>query len=284
MTDRTSLSFSKLEALGNDFVLIDGRITPFRPDQRTAELIADRRLGVGCDQLLVLEACEGPAALCRVAIYNADGSMAEQCGNGMRAVALWLHQRGELDHEACLLTAAGPVPVRIEPDGTISAGLGTPDFQASAWGRAAEDDAWTETVDGRGQAIWGVSMGNPHLVLDLSQPADPEQVMAIGSHFQNHPRLPHGANINLAWREDRESVVLRVHERGAGPTLACGSGACATAAVLGRAGLIDSPVRIRQPGGELVIHWNRPDGTIAMSGPARHVFDGTFIVSTPELT
>lgn len=283
MTEQRSLAFSKLEALGNDFVLIDGRDTPFKPDQRTARRIANRRLGVGCDQLLALEASDDPAVLCRVGIYNADGSTAEQCGNGMRAVALWLHQRGELDREAQLLTAAGRVPVWIE-NGTICAGLGAPDFEASGWGAAADHDFWTETIDGQEQTVWGVSLGNPHLVLDLSRSADHEQVMRVGAHFQNHPRLPHGANINLAWREGRNRVVLRVHERGVGPTPACGSGACATAAVLGRAGLIDSPVCIQQPGGELVIHWNQADGTIAMSGPARHVFDGTFIVPKPEST
>lgn len=275
MTPTSPVAFSKLQALGNDFVLVDARQQPQAFQAAEVRHIANRRTGVGCDQLLVLEAEPSKTALCRVRIHNADGSDAEQCGNGMRAIALWLHRRGELsDRQGLLLTTGGEVAVRIEDNGLVTASLGRPDFSPASWGTPADDDHWDEVIDGQRMTIHGVSLGNPHLVLDLARAADPDQVLRIGHYFHQHPRLPAGANINLAWRDDRRCVRLRVHERGAGPTPACGSGACATAAVLLRAGLVDSPVRVIQPGGELVIHWPEAGGPMQMTGPARHVFDG----------
>lgn len=274
--------FSKLEALGNDFVLIDARERPFTAGVDQLRRLADRRLGVGCDQILVLESSVESGALCRVRIHNADGSAAEQCGNGMRAVALWLHQRNEMDEQAVLLTAAGKVHVRMERSGLITASLGRPDFSPAAWGKPAPADHWEEVIDGQRVLVRGVSLGNPHLVLDLEEAADETQVLRMGEFFRDHPRLPRGANINLAWRDGRDRVVLRVHERGVGPTMACGSGACATAVVLLRAGLVDSPAAIRQPGGELVIHWSDPSGPVQMTGPARHVFDGNLKPEEPD--
>lgn len=277
------LAFSKLEALGNDFVLIDARTQSFSPSSDWLRQIADRRRGVGCDQILILITAEHPEAACRVRIHNADGSLAEQCGNGMRAVALWLQGRGELGESASLQTDGGLVAVRCTDDGQFSARLAEPAFASLAWGSATAPEHWTEQIDGRAYPVRGVSMGNPHLVLSLEAAADPDLVVRLGEHFQGHPALPQGANINLAFAETRNRIRLRVHERGVGPTPACGSGACATAVAYIHDGLADSPVSVIQPGGELVIHWPGVGESVTMTGPARHVFDGFLEPRTPSI-
>ncbi|MCC5865615.1 MAG: diaminopimelate epimerase [Wenzhouxiangella sp.] len=283
MKPDSRLVFSKLEALGNDFVLIDARTQPFSPSSDWLRRLANRRLGVGCDQILVLITAEHTGAACRVRIHNADGSLAEQCGNGMRAVALWLHERGELGESTSLQTDGGLVVVRRSDDGQFSVSLAEPAFASDAWGSATSPDQWTEQIDGGAYPVRGVSMGNPHLVLRLKAAADADLVVRLGEHFQGHPALPQGANINLAFGETRNRISLRVNERGVGPTPACGSGACATAVAYIHDGLADSPVSVIQPGGELVIHWPGVGESVTMTGPARHVFDGFLEPWTPSI-
>lgn len=275
MSASHALPFSKLEALGNDFMLVDARIRPFDPDAATIQAWADRHRGVGFDQLLVLRPADGPDRVCRIEIRNGDGGEAEQCGNGMRAVALWLHERGEADHHFALETAGGPVEIRMDGSDAISASLGLPDFTPAAVGlRQVDAFPWQVDTDGHSVEAYGVSLGNPHLLVLTNTAPEAADLARLGERLGRHQALERGANIGLARVESPGRVVLRVFERGAGPTQACGSGAAAAAAVLIELGRVDSPVEIVQPGGSLVVNWPGKGQAISATGPARHVFEG----------
>ncbi len=275
MRKRGRIAFTKLEALGNDFVLVDGRDATFNPTPREIIALADRHRGIGFDQLLALRAPAGADALCRVDVYNSDGSTAEQCGNGMRAVALWLHRRGEFDRTTQVETAAGPVTLQWQDASSITATLPAPDFTPSACGLNGRERFPAELLaDDETFEVLGAALGNPHLVLTRDQPPDDEEVQRIGASLSRHPELANGANIGLAVIENEHRIGLRVFERGAGPTQACGSGACAAATVLIRSGQLASPVEVVQPGGTLVINWDGEGKPVAMTGPASKVFEG----------
>lgn len=275
MRKRGRLAFTKLEALGNDFMLVDGRDATFNPDATEIIALADRHRGIGFDQLLALRAPGGNHALCRVDVYNRDGSVAEQCGNGMRAVALWLHRRGEFDRTTTIETVAGPVTLAWQSADSITATLPPPDFSTAACGLANHDRFPVELlIDDKSYRVLGATLGNPHLVLTCQQPPEPEQVLRIGPALGRHPDLKNGANIGFAYVEDQQRIRLQVYERGAGPTQACGSGACAAATALIRSGQVRGPVEVIQPGGVLVIDWEHEGAPVAMTGPARKVFEG----------
>jgi diaminopimelate epimerase len=275
MRKRGRIAFTKLEALGNDFVLVDGRDTTFNPEPHEIVALADRHRGIGFDQLLALRAPGEADALCRVDVYNRDGSMAEQCGNGMRAVALWLHRRGEFDRTTQVETLAGPVTLQWQDANTITATLPPPDFSPAACGLKGREQFPIELLaDGESFSVLGVALGNPHLVLTRQQPPGDEDVQRIGASLSRHPELGNGANIGLALVETPHRIRLRVYERGVGPTLACGSGACAAATALVRTGQTQSPVEVVQPGGTLVINWGGEGKPVAMTGPASKVFEG----------
>lgn len=281
MSRRADLTFAKLEALGNDFMLVDARHQDFRADAGLVRLFGDRRRGVGFDQLLIVQRPRKGSSACRVAIFNSDGTSAEQCGNGMRAIALWLHRRGEMDGMATIETDAGPVEVAIERSGEITAGLAVPDFSPAACG-ITDCEAFPAELDAGGHVhrLWGVSLGNPHLIVVLDQAPTRDETLRLGRMLGGHERLSAGANIGLAHVADRHRIVLRVFERGAGTTPACGSGACAAAAVLIERGQVDSPVEVVQPGGSLVINWEGQGTPVRMTGPARQVFQG--IIEWPQ--
>ncbi len=267
--------FSKLEALGNDFVLLDQRVGGTLPDGDRIRALADRHTGIGFDQLLILRPANDPTANCSVAIYNRDGGSASQCGNGLRAIGLWLHQETPDRREFVIEIPAGITPVQVDPEGRVGVDMGCPDFAADAVGL-------TEPIDPRrlADAIPGfvaagtVSMGNPHLVVLLRAPATPDLVEGIGAALGRSPTFADGVNVSLACTGAAGDVDLRVYERGAGATRACGSAACATAAWLLHEQRVRGPVRVRQPGGELVIDWGGAGRSLRMSGPARRVFDG----------
>ena len=277
----TPLAFTKLEALANDFVLVDARQA--RPELSVSQIrhLGDRRRGIGFDQLLRLLPPTDPAHLCDVRIFNRDGSSAEQCGNGMRAIALWLDQNGELSGAARLGTAGGPVDLRVMDPDHIEAELDSPDFTPARWGGVPGRECWEVTFERQRYRVGGVSIGNPHIVVTLDRSPDRGLVRGLGEHLNQAAPLAHGANVNLAWCRGRGDIELAVYERGVGPTQACGSGACATAAFMLRSGQVDSPVRVAQPGGDLVIHWSGA-GRMRMIGPARRVFDGTATIPSPD--
>ncbi|NBB92377.1 MAG: diaminopimelate epimerase [Gammaproteobacteria bacterium] len=272
---KAGLPFSKLEALGNDFMLIDARRRAFEADEQLVQRWGDRRLGVGFDQMLILRKPTDPAHACRVDIRNCDGSRAEQCGNGMRAVALWLRMNAGANGPVLLETPAGTVEAAPEADDLFRASLTVPRFEPAALGLSGVDAfPWSLRAGSEALTVHGASLGNPHLLVISHDPPDRDRLERVAGIVGGRPELTRGANIGLARIVDRQHVTLRVFERGAGPTRACGSGASAAAAMLIRLGHVDSPVNIDQPGGRLVVDWAGDGSPVVTSGPARHVFEG----------
>lgn len=269
------IAFTKLEALGNDFVLLDARDGRAEPEPQQVRALADRRTGIGFDQLLILQPGATETADCRVRIFNGDGSSARQCGNGMRAIALWLADEQPERDRFVLATDAGPVAVECLGGDRFRAAMGCPDFDPAAVGLdlAGPLDGLVEAVPGW-LAAGVVSIGNPHLVILLDRPAAPGLVEQHGLGLATNPHFRHGANVSFAALTEPGRVELRVHERGVGPTRACGSAACAVAAFLIQSGRANSPLHVDQPGGRLVIDWPGQFSPLLMTGPARRVFDG----------
>ncbi|MEX2500710.1 MAG: diaminopimelate epimerase [Wenzhouxiangellaceae bacterium] len=259
-------SFHKLQALGNDFVLIDARSREFDLAAAQIMALANRRTGIGFDQMLVLRP-GGDQTLAYIDIFNADGSRAEQCGNGMRAIAAWLDRTGELSLQTRVDTPAGAVTLGRSPDGGFTADLPGPE----PLDRAALDLPAPTLPAIAGQ--WElVSLGNPHLIIDWPESPTAEALAEVVAALEPGPWNGR-VNVGLMHVEP-ESVMLRVHERGAGPTLACGSAACAAAWIARRANPDPAPVVVRQPGGTLVVDLASRVGRAVTSGQASVVFEG----------
>lgn len=273
------LRFTKMHGLGNDFVVLDARSGPLRLDADGVRAMADRRTGVGFDQLLIIEPPRDGSADFAYSIRNADGSPAQQCGNGVRCIAAWLRRDGALrDETARLQGPAGVVEVRFPDDGFVAVDMGEPVFDPAHIPFDMHDEAQTYslTIDGESIAIGAVSMGNPHAVIEVDDIANP-RVDRIGPAITTHPSFSQGANAGFAQVLAPDAIRLRVHERGAGWTCACGTGACAAVAVLHRRGRVDDRVRVHLPGGELRIEWFGPGHPLWMTGPAQFVFDAELV-------
>lgn len=267
MTSASAATFFKLEGLANDFVLIDARETAFTPGEREVRAWADRRTGIGFDQMLVLH--PDPAALARVEIRNADGSSAEQCGNGMRAIAAWLDERGELGSGGELNTPAGPVCISPADTGRFTAILPGPTvLDPGLLGLEPLQ------LDDQNPYPTLVSMGNPHVVMTASREPDETSLRRAVQQIERQKGWRNAANISLAHSGSEGALMLRVHERGVGPTAACGSAACAAAWVVMAQRNRFGPIEVRQPGGSLVVDFERDSGRVATTGPARLVFEG----------
>jgi diaminopimelate epimerase len=271
------IEFHKMHGAGNDFVLVDARITPFGLDPAGAARIADRRLGVGCDQILILRASDRAGCLLRYEIWNADGSQAAQCGNGARCVALYLERRGvSLQKPLQVESPAGPVALVRCPDGDFEVTMGVPEFDPGRIPVCLPEDGWHYRLD----SPWGplelgaASMGNPHALL-LVADIESDTIPGIGRYIDSHEAFPEGCNVGFAQLEGPSRIRLRVIERGAGETLACGSGACAAMAILRRWGRVGDRLEVALRGGRLVIKWPGGDEPLIMKGPATHVFRGT---------
>ncbi|MBP9654640.1 MAG: diaminopimelate epimerase [Rhodocyclaceae bacterium] len=269
------IKFTKMHGLGNDFVVLDAvnqaiDLTPAR-----ARFLADRHFGVGCDQILVVEKSQRPDADFRYRIFNADGGEVEQCGNGARCFVRFVHDKGLTAKRAIRVeTKGGLIEPRLEDDGLVTVDMGVPRFEPSHVPFVTGSDALVQPLqlDGAGVDITALSMGNPHAVQVVAN-VDTAPVAEQGPLIENHPRFPQRVNAGFMQVVDRHAIRLRVYERGAGETLACGSGACA-AVVAGIArGLLDSPVRVAMRGGELTIAWGGPGQPVRMTGPAVTVFD-----------
>ncbi len=257
------LRFQKMHGLGNDFVVIDARENGAAIDKARARAIADRRTGIGCDQVIVLEPSD--VADVRMRIWNADGSEVESCGNATRCVVL--HEGRDVRIE----TKGGLLEGRLDGAGA-SVDMGAPRFGWEDLPLAYPLDtselpvAWEEL-----DAPFTVNVGNPHVIFFVKD-ADAVDLERLGPIVEHDPLFPARVNVNVASREG-DAIRLRVWERGAGLTQACGTGACATAVAAIRRGIAASPVEVRLPGGTLTIDW-APGGTIRMTGPATHVFSG----------
>lgn len=261
------ISFIKMHGLGNDFVVLDGREAALPAmDAQAARAIADRRTGIGCDQVIVLEASETHDF--RVRFFNSDGSEVGACGNGSRAVALL--------HSASAVIETGGGPITLEPlDGGARVEMGTPRFDWDAIPLAYPMDTasmpvgWDDLT-----APMAVNVGNPHVIFFVDD-CDAVPLETLGPVIEHDPLFPERVNVNVASRAGPDHLRLHVWERGAGLTRACGTGACATAVAAIRRGLVQSPVTVTLPGGDLVIAWQQ-GGAIVMTGPATEAFRGTF--------
>lgn len=270
------LAFSKMHGAGNDFVVLDWRARARPPSAALAAWLADRRRGVGCDQVLTIEPPRSAAAAFAYGIWNADGSAAQQCGNGARCVAAWARRAGLVTASAFTMDSpAGPVAARVVGD-EIEVELGVPEFDPAALPYRAERAGGALAVDGSTLAFGTVSIGNPHAVFEVDA-VDTAQVERIGRALQADPRFPESCNVGFAQVIDRAQIRLRVYERGVGETLACGSGACAAVAWLARAGRVGDDVQVVLPGGRLQIGWPGGSAPMRMRGPAAFVFEGVIV-------
>ncbi|HEV2213460.1 MAG TPA: diaminopimelate epimerase, partial [Gammaproteobacteria bacterium] len=252
------LRFAKMHGLGNDFVVLDALDAAVKLDEPRVRELADRRTGIGFDQLLLLEAPKAGQFHANYRIFNADGGEVEQCGNGVRCVARYLANHGVVKNgEVRLGTIAGPVQAELTADGLVRANMGVPRLEPAEipFTAAARAMVYELDVDGRSVEIGAVSMGNPHASLDVPDVAT-APVAELGPRIEHHPRFPKRANVGFASWQDRKAMRLRVWERGTGETLACGTGACA-AVVWGRLlGWLDEEVDVSLRGGQLVVSWH----------------------------
>ena len=259
------LAFTKMQGAGNDFVVLDCTREPFSLSRAQLKRIADRHLGVGCDQILVVERAQSPGADFRYRIFNADGGEVEQCGNGARCFVKFVHGQGLTGkREISVETLGGLTRPKLEPDGEVSVDMGRPVYSGLE----------TIEVNGERAEVALVSMGNPHavqVVADVSR----APVTTQGPGIERHHRFPQGVNAGYLQVVDRHRIKLRVWERGAGETLSCGTGACAAAVTAIERGLADSPLQVETRGGTLTISWKGGDNPVIMKGPAQAVFEGT---------
>jgi diaminopimelate epimerase len=272
------VSFTKMHGLGNDFVVLDEREASFRLSPTQLARIADRRFGVGCDQILVIAAPSKPETLGRYEIFNADGSAAEHCGNGVRCVALYLKDAGAVMDDRLNLEINGAVYQLIfESDKQIRVDMGAPEFAPKniPLNVDNEQSCYDIPVDGIKIPFGCVSIGNPHAITIVDDVSTAE-VARIGAALQIHDAFPAKVNVGFMQIINSNRIKLRVFERGVGETLACGTGACAAVAV-GRAwGHLDSATQVELSGGSLFIEWSgKQSDVIWMLGPAERVFEGT---------
>jgi diaminopimelate epimerase len=272
----TKLAFSKMHGLGNDFVMIDAVRQDIRLSADQVRWLADRHFGVGCDQLLVVEPAQTPGVDFRYRIFNADGGEVEQCGNGARCFARFVFEQGLSDkREIRVETKKGIITPRLEDDGMVTVDMGVPVLKPADVPFVSDSDAWVQPLDVAGTtvAITAVSMGNPHAVQVVAD-VDTAPVAEQGPLIEHHPRFPARVNAGFLQVVDEHHVRLRVFERGAGETLACGTGACAAVVAGILRGLVASPVRVATRGGELTIAWGGVGTPVMMTGPAVTVFTG----------
>ena len=275
ITRMNTLRFTKMEGLGNDFVVVDATRSPFVLTPAQIRLLANRRFGVGCDQVLVVEPAREDADF-RYRIFNADGGEVEQCGNGARCFVVYVREHGLTDRrEIRVETAGGVIVPRLENDGEVTVDMGVPRFAPADVPFIDGTGAVVEPldVDGARVAISVISIGNPHAVQRVDD-VDGAPVEALGPLIERHPRFPQRVNAGFMQIVDRATMRLRVYERGAGETPACGTGACAAVVAGRRLGLLDERVRVRMRGGDLTIAWTGEGAPVTMKGPARTVFEG----------
>jgi len=268
------MRFTKMHGLGNDFIIFDAPAGG-APDAGTIRRLADRYTGIGFDQALMLEPPRRAGTAVFYRIFNADGREVEQCGNGARCIARFLHARNDgQSPELVLDSPGGLVQARIH-DSEVSVTMGVPDFEPAALPFEASGEAYVYplTVGASEVEIGAVSVGNPHAIIRVPSIAD-APVARLGPAIEHHPRFPRRTNVGFMEVVDRGHIRLRVHERGTGETRACGTGACAAVAVGRRHGLLDVNVQVDLPGGRLDIQWKGPGEPIWMTGPAETAFEG----------
>lgn len=271
------LEFTKMHGLGNDFIVIETSAGITLPSSATWRQLADRHTGIGFDQALVLEPARQPNTSVFYRIFNADGGEVEQCGNGARCIAAYLHRKGRVTAGSVAMDSpAGLVTARVFEAGVVAVDMGLPNFEPGALPFAAPMSAATYELaleDGEHVVIGAVSMGNPHAVLQVANVAV-APVERLGAAIEQHERFAQRVNVGFMEVVSRELIRLRVFERGAGETLACGTGACAAVAVARRRNQVDSLVQVDLPGGRLEVSWPSPTEHIWLKGPTAVSFTG----------
>lgn len=284
------LSFTKMQGAGNDFVVLDATRAPLELDAAQLQRLGDRRFGVGADQILVVEPGDAPGIDFRYRIFNgASGDEVEQCGNGARCFVRYVHDKGLSPKRSLRVrTMNTQLELRLQDDGRVTVDMNRPvfdlprvPFDAAGLTPRIEGDAVLWPLDAGvrhgGEAVV-LSMGNPHAVLDVRQfgvgDVDAAPVARLGPLLETHPRFPNKVNVGFMQVVARDRIRLRVHERDAGETLACGTGACAAVVAGIRRGLLDARVDVETRGGLLTIEWPGGDAPVLMTGPAVTVFEG----------
>ncbi|MBR9875627.1 diaminopimelate epimerase [Vibrio sp. J1-1] len=268
--------FSKMHGLGNDFMVVDCITQNVFFSQDLIRRLADRHTGVGFDQLLVVEAPYDPETDFHYRIFNADGSEVEQCGNGARCFARFVRLKGLTNkYSISVSTKKGKMILNVEDDGEVTVNMGVPEFEPNKIPFKAKQKEKTYIMRAGDKTLFcgAVSMGNPHVVTVVDD-VDTADVDTLGPLLESHERFPERVNAGFMQVIDRNHIRLRVYERGAGETQACGSGACGAVAVGILQGLLDENVKVSLPGGELNISWQGPGKPLFMTGPTTHVFDG----------
>ena len=270
------LRFTKMHGLGNDFVVIDAVSQSVNITPEVARKLGDRRFGVGCDQILVVEPPNQPDVDFRYRIFNQDGSEVEQCGNGARCFAKFVRDRRLTGKSNIRVeTASGIIELHVQRDHQVRVNMGTPILEPKSIPFTADQTSTCYPIDVEGQTlnIGAVSMGNPHAVLQVDS-TEMAPVETLGPAIEGHSLFPQRANAGFMQVINRNEINLRVYERGAGETLACGTGACAAVVAGQLQDLLDSPVTVHLPGGSLLIEWPGEDQPVIMTGPATTVFHG----------
>jgi diaminopimelate epimerase len=278
------LNFTKMHGAGNDFIVIDAINQSVNLTTEQWQQLADRRFGVGADQILVVEKSHSEGIDFRYRIFNSDGGEVEQCGNGARAFVKFVVDKGLTDQRQIRVeTMAGVIAPKLEDDGRITVNMGAPIFTASqipfddsALQSSQQHDAalWPLEVNGKTILVAALSMGNPHAV-QIVPDADTAAVGLDGPVIENHPRFSKRVNAGFMQIVNKHNIRLRVYERGAGETLACGTGACAAVVTGIRMGLLDTPVMVTTRGGILSIAWDGDESPVMLTGPAMNVFEGS---------
>ena len=281
-----NLPFAKMHGLGNDFVVIDATRAPLRelmqaPPPALLRRLTDRRFGVGCDQVLLIEPPPAPDVDFGYRIFNADGSEVGQCGNGSRCLARYVREHGLSDkRDLRVRTSTSLLELHLLDDGQVRVNMGPPRFEPAqvpmkVESPAARAPAYHLTLaDGTSLACGAASMGNPHAVIEVAD-VDTAPVAQIGEELQHHPAFPERVNAGFIQFVDNRHARLRVYERGAGETLACGSGACAAMAVGVLWGKLGAEAEIQVRGGTLRLEWRGEGHPVYMTGPAETVFEGS---------
>jgi diaminopimelate epimerase len=273
------IEFLKMQGLGNDFFVFDAPPVSAADviDSDKVRALADRHTGVGFDQALMLEAPRDPRSRVFYRVFNSDGSEVEQCGNGARCIAALMYARQpELGRDLTMESAGGVVRARVRADGLVAVDMGVPDFEPRSLPMEApgESPAYSLEIDGAEIEFGAVSMGNPHVVLRVPD-VKAAPIERIGPTIEKHARFAKRTNVGFMQIVERTHIRLRVYERGAGETLACGTGACAAVAVGVKSGLLDPEVRVDLPGGTAMVTWPGPGQHLWLTGPATTVFAGS---------
>ena len=271
------LKFTKMHGAGNDFVVIDLISQRYKLRPRDVRLLADRHFGVGCDQVLAVEAPRSPEVDFSYRIYNADGNEVEQCGNGARCFARFVREKNLTAKRVILVeTASGILELRVRSRREVEVAMGVPEFTPAAipFNADSHAESYPLAVDGRTFEIGALSMGNPHAVLKVDS-VEEAPVERLGPLIEAHADFPRRCNVGFLEIVSDQSIKLRVFERGVGETLACGSGACAAVAYGIARGWLRDLVTVELPGGKLAVSWAGAGQPVIMTGPTEVVFEGS---------